>query len=107
MGYEKNLAIGTLNELYGGLLTERQREFIRLYYDCDISLREMSLMFGISPQAVRDAITRGERELRRLENVLRFDDKRRSAVRVAEKINEKSGGAFSGETKKIEELLYD
>jgi predicted DNA-binding protein YlxM (UPF0122 family) len=76
MGYEKDLTIGGLNELYGGLLTERQREFIRLYYDCDVSLREIGEMSGVSPQAVRDAIRRGERELFRLEEALKFNEKR-------------------------------
>ena len=73
--YVKNLEIGRYNSLYGALLTERQREFIRLYYDCDVSLSEISEMSGISRQAVRDAILRGERELIRLEEVLGFREK--------------------------------
>ncbi|MDR2090531.1 MAG: DNA-binding protein [Clostridiales bacterium] len=99
MAYEKNLEIGALNELYGGLLTARQREFIRLYYDCDVSLREMGEMSGISPQAVRDAIRRGERELFRIETALKFDEKRAEISKILAK--------YGGEIKKeIEEILY-
>ncbi|MDR1940342.1 MAG: DNA-binding protein [Clostridiales bacterium] len=82
MNYVKNLEIGGLNELYGALLTDKQREFIRLYYDCDLSLSEIGDINGVSRQAVRDAIVRGERELLRFESILGFDKKRRAVAEV-------------------------
>ncbi|MDR3216005.1 MAG: DNA-binding protein [Clostridiaceae bacterium] len=72
---EKKLEIGKLNDAYGVLLTEHQREVIRLYHDCDISLFELSEQFGVSRQAVRDAILRGERLLRLYEEKLRLIEK--------------------------------
>jgi predicted DNA-binding protein YlxM (UPF0122 family) len=72
---EKKLRIGRLNDIYGGLLTEHQRELIRLYYDCDISLFELSEQFGISRQAVRDAVSRGEKLLMQFEEELRLAEK--------------------------------
>ncbi len=39
---EKDLSIGILNEIYGALLTENQRDMIRSYYDCDLSLGEIA-----------------------------------------------------------------
>jgi predicted DNA-binding protein YlxM (UPF0122 family) len=99
MGYEKDLKIGGLSELYGGLLTERQREFIRLYYDCDVSLREIGEMNGVSPQAVRDAIRRGERELFRLEDALKFSEKRIKISEILEKDDKIK--------REIEEILFN
>lgn len=67
---EKKLEISRLNDFYGGLLTDHQRELVRLYYDCDISLFELSEQFSVSRQAVRDAIQRGEKLLLRFEETL-------------------------------------
>ncbi|MDR3264265.1 MAG: hypothetical protein LBT30_08160 [Clostridiales bacterium] len=82
MGYVKNLSVSELSELYGAVLTDKQREFIRLYYDCDISLQEISELSGISRQAVRDAILRGEKELVRLEDALNFNRKRKEIAKI-------------------------
>jgi predicted DNA-binding protein YlxM (UPF0122 family) len=98
MGYEKNLGIGALSEIYGAALTERQREFIRMYYDCDISLQEIGEMCGISRQAVRDAIVRGERELIRFEELFGFDRKRKEIIEQCKRLEELFGGADISET---------
>ena len=60
---EKDLSIGILNEIYGALLTENQRDMIRSYYDCDLSLGEIAENCGISRQAVRDSVTKGKEAL--------------------------------------------
>ncbi len=70
MDIEKKLNLSQYLSLYGALLTEHQAEMLRLYYDCDISLFEISEQFGISRQAVRDAIVRGEKSLVEFENKL-------------------------------------
>lgn len=101
MGYVKNLSIGALNVLYGAMLTERQREFIRMYYDCDLSLLEIGEIYGISRQAVRDAILRGEKELLRLENALGFEKKR---GRIAEILKTQDKEAAFSEIERILEL---
>lgn len=50
-------------DLYGPLLTERQRDFVRLHYDEDLSFGEIAREFGISRQAVHDAVKHAERAL--------------------------------------------
>jgi predicted DNA-binding protein YlxM (UPF0122 family) len=52
----KTVRIGQLFELYGSLLTERQQEFVRLHHDEDMSFGEIAKHFGISRQAVHDAV---------------------------------------------------
>ena len=48
-----------LLDIYGALLTDRQRDVLDLYYNDDLSLSEISENLGITRQGVRDAIRRG------------------------------------------------
>ena len=66
----KNLSVSVLMDFYGGLLTEKQREAIELYYDQDFSLAEIAEHMDISRQGVRDFIKRGEKQLEEFEEAL-------------------------------------
>ncbi|MCR5782823.1 MAG: YlxM family DNA-binding protein [Clostridia bacterium] len=66
----KNLDIILLLDVYGSLLTDKQRDFISYYYDEDLSLAEIAENSGISRQGVRDAIKRAETQLLDLEDKL-------------------------------------
>lgn len=68
----KNLQIGVLNELYGALLTARQYEAVKAFYDYDLSLGEIAENLGVTRQAVRDAIAKGEAALLGFEHKLGF-----------------------------------
>jgi hypothetical protein len=59
-----------LSDFYSNLLTEKQREFLRLYYEEDLSLGEISERFGISRQAVYDSLRSSEMCLERYEKEL-------------------------------------
>lgn len=67
---DKNLAISNLLDYYGGLLTDKQRDVVELYYNEDLSLAEISEHEGITRQGVRDSIKRGEAFLLELEEKL-------------------------------------
>ena len=60
---EKFAQIGMLLEIYGGLLTHRQRDVMDLYYNYDLSLSEVAEHFHISRQGVHDLIKRSEQIL--------------------------------------------
>lgn len=66
----KNLEISVLFDYYGGMLTDKQRDVIDLYYNQDLSLAEIAEHEKISRQGVRDNIKRGELYLLELENAL-------------------------------------
>lgn len=66
----KDLNISRLFDFYGDLLTENQARVIDLYYNEDLSLAEIAEPAGISRQGVRDAIVRGEKQLKDFENKL-------------------------------------
>ncbi len=86
MKVEDKVDISILNDVYGGLLTEHQREMVRLYYDCDISLFEISEQFGISRQAVRDSLVRAEKSLNIYEEKLGIIKKNKEITRMLNKI---------------------
>jgi len=62
--------ISLLNDYYGVLLTKKQEEMLKLFYNEDFSLAEIAEDFKVSRQAVRDAIKRGEGALVEFENKL-------------------------------------
>ena len=69
---EKNVQISMLCDLYGKLLTERQKEIIEDYYNNDLSLSEIAENNNITRQAVRDIIKKGEKKLFEYEEKLQF-----------------------------------
>ncbi|MBQ3077405.1 MAG: YlxM family DNA-binding protein [Clostridia bacterium] len=68
--HEKNLEVASLLDYYGGMLTDKQREVVDLYYNEDLSLAEISEHAGITRQGVRDSIKRGEQQLLEMERRL-------------------------------------
>ena len=63
----KDLEMGYLLDFYGEVLTQKQREMLRQYYNDDLSLSEIGENFGITRQGARDAIKHGETALKELE----------------------------------------
>ena len=67
---EKKVEISILCQIYGALLTEKQFSFIDDYYNNDLSLSEIAENNGITRQAVRDNIKKGENKLFEYEDKL-------------------------------------
>ena len=61
-----------LIDVYGNVLSERQKDVVDLYYNEDLSLAEISEHCGITRQGVRDAIRHGVDTLKTLEDALGF-----------------------------------
>ena len=66
----KDFEMGYLLDFYGEVLTPKQREMLRQYYNDDLSLSEIGENFGITRQGARDAIKHGEAALDELEQKL-------------------------------------
>jgi hypothetical protein len=62
--------IAQLYDLYGPLLTPRQQEAVRLYYEQDLSLGEIASECDVSRQAVHDLLRRAEIALEKYEQKL-------------------------------------
>jgi predicted DNA-binding protein YlxM (UPF0122 family) len=64
---EKVVRIGHLMDAYGSLLTDKQQKFMRLHYEEDLSFGEVARDFGVSRQAIHDAVKHAERSLEEYE----------------------------------------
>lgn len=75
-----------LLRIYGGLLSEHQRECLELHYNEDLSLAEIGAHLQTSRQAVYDAVRQGRARLERYERVLGLHalqcEQQRRAARV-------------------------
>lgn len=69
---EKIIYYGTLLELYGELLTDKQYLAIDKYYNMDLSLSEIAQEDKITRQAVRDNIKKAEEKLEYFESKLKL-----------------------------------
>ena len=86
----KDLMLSQLLDIYGSLLSDKQRLLCELYYDEDLSLSEIAENEGITRQGVRDALKKAEQQLRHFEDNLGLL-KKTEALRVgAEAV--KNGG---------------
>lgn len=56
-----------LFDTYGEMLTEKQREYLDMRYNQDMSLGEIAALQGVSRQAVFDNLSRTEALLHRME----------------------------------------
>lgn len=72
---DKNVQIGLLLDTYGELLTEKQQNILDLYYNENLSLAEVAEEIGITRQAVKDSIAKGEKKLFRIRRKARNYEK--------------------------------
>ena len=95
---EKVFEVSLLLDFYSPILTEPQRAALELFYQEDLSLGEIAQETGITRQAVRDRLIKGERALRDMEEKLglvhRFGDNRRvlpEVIAALRNLQEKTG----------------
>jgi len=109
MELEKVAWMVLLFDFYGAMLTKRQREFVSLYYERDLSLGEIAEKYGISRQAVYDTLKRAEKALLRYEQKLglaaRHKEERAQLARALELISGCAPGEKSGRIKEVERIL--
>jgi predicted DNA-binding protein YlxM (UPF0122 family) len=67
---EKTLGLALLSDIYGPLLTEKQRQALSLFYDEDFSLSEIAAECACSRQAAHELIKRSEALLKYYEQKL-------------------------------------
>ena len=88
------IQLSELLAVYGEMLTEKQRDALTMYCDCDCSLSEIASEVGISRQGVRDAIVKGEAALSKLE----------SALHLAQLCKQMSQAIDSGDREQLYEI---
>ena len=68
----KTMRMNYLFDFYQGLLTEKQRNYLELYYLEDYALSEIAETYQVSPQAVYDNIKRTDELLEEYETKLQL-----------------------------------
>jgi len=86
----KDLNISFLLDFYGDMLTQKQQDMIKFYYNDDLSLSEIAENEGITRQGVRDNIKRAEGQLLEMEARLGLADRFVKVKNGLEKIVELS-----------------
>lgn len=95
MPIEDRIEINSLFDFYGPLLTEKQQDYLKLYYQQDYSLGEIADDLAVSRQAVYDNIKRSEKILKDYEKTLHlvadFQARERELDKLASYVKEHYG----------------
>jgi len=83
---KKNVEIALLYEIYGNVLTEKQKQIVNDYYNYDLSLSEIAENIGITRQAVRDNLKNAEKNLYDMEDKLELMKKQINLNNTIEKV---------------------
>jgi predicted DNA-binding protein YlxM (UPF0122 family) len=87
-----------LLDVYGSLLTERQRTFMRLHFEEDLSFSQIAREFSISRQAVHDSVKHALDTLMSLESALHLVERSKASHESPE------GGPHLGGRQLVERL---
>lgn len=90
---EKTQEINDLMDAYEALLTEKQRDIMKLYYQEDFSLSEIAENFEISRSAVNDTIKRSEHVLHEYEKKLELVQKFKKRNQLYQKLRQTVSGS--------------
>lgn len=93
MQIEKSFDLSILLDIYGSLLTQKQREAMEMYLNLDYSLSETAENMAVSRQAVLDLIQRSSEKLKGLEEQLGVMKKYQETLAQAERIERLAEGA--------------
>ncbi len=85
---EKTTKLINLFDFYQELLTEKQREYFRLYYEDDLTFSEVADKFGISRNAVHDNLRRTVNTLYDYEEKLQLVVKYKKKLELIQKYKE-------------------
>lgn len=76
-----------LYEIYGDLLTDKQKEYFEFYYYDDLSLGEIAINNNVSRNAVYDMLKKTETILEHYEEVLKIFDKTNRILKLIDDNN--------------------
>lgn len=88
MSLVKTTRVNFLFDFYQSLLTDKQRDYMRLYYLEDLSLGEIAEEYDVSRQAIYDNVRRTEAMLEDYEIKLKLFSKFQKRMKVMREIQE-------------------
>ena len=96
-----------LFDIYGNLLTDKQRESFGLYFNEDLSITEIAEENGVSRAAVHDALKTAEKALMEYEKRLGLLAKKERLEEAIQSIKQSLGEAQSKEIEVIERIVEE
>ena len=96
--------VSLLYDFYGGLLTEKQSEFLRLYFEENYTLAEIAEDNGLSRQGVYDAVAKAQKKLVSFEEKLGLVARFRESEQLISEIDSEIS-SLAEEYKDNEELV--
>ena len=113
--FNNRIRFGSLYEMYGSLLTEKQQRGLELYFYEDYSLAEIADEMQVSRQAVHDLLKRVEQALEQYEKMLGFLKRTETSRRLLDEaqrlLEETAAGTsrFVGSDKlgRVREILHE
>jgi len=109
--FEDRIRFGSLYEIYGALLTDRQQTCLRLYFYEDYSLGEIAGELKVSRQAVSDLLKRVEQTLEEYEKLLGFLQKQKREEALLEEalglVKKIAGAAVSPELERVSRIINE
>ena len=79
----ERVALNTLLDFYGPLLTEHRQEVVRLYCEEDLTQQEIADQLGITRQGVFDTLNKARRQLTQYERKLNLVARYRAQAALA------------------------
>ena len=109
--FDDRIRFCSLYEIYGALLTEKQRQCLELYFCEDYSLAEVAEEMQVSRQAIHDLLRRVEQTLEHYETMLgflqRMEKTRRLTVEAAAILDNAAKKRKDTELSRLREILEE
>lgn len=102
---EKTTRVNLLYDFYKNLLTEKQRDYMELYYQDDLSLSEIAEQYQVSRQAVFENIKRAEQLLEQYEASLQLLVKHEQRTDIFNQLSDLLNQDSSFELKEVQKLV--
>lgn len=98
---EKTTRMNVLYDFYSSLLTEKQKEYLELYYREDYSLGEISQLNNVSRQAIYDNIRRTEQIIETYEDKLQLYEKHVQRKQLMNELQTCMGTSLNEEAEQV------
>ena len=82
------LESNVLFDIYGDLLTKRQKEICSLYFEEDFSYTEISEALEISRATVQDSLKKSMQQLHKYEDIIQYVSKRKRIVSLLKDLDD-------------------
>lgn len=85
---ESRFYLINLYDIYGDLLTEKQKEYFEDYYFNNLTLSEMSENYEVSRNAIHKQLKEVEEKLNKYEETLKIDQKNKRIKEICNDLND-------------------